>query len=149
MDNYILTGDNVKKIWDAMHEDRIWRPMIFICIYALVPGNGDAFSSFTQGCARECTDPDAGGLYPPFGTCDRDPNDRCDLVEPACHEQPNLVWPGSGQFAGSGVSLVAAILTICLRPKHRREMLHRVIENAQYRRASTNFRPCDIDVVLR
>ena len=25
--------------------------MVFICIYALVPGNGDAFNSFTQGCA--------------------------------------------------------------------------------------------------
>ncbi len=39
------------QIWDAMHQDRIWRPMIFICIWALVPGNGDAFNSFTQGCA--------------------------------------------------------------------------------------------------
>jgi hypothetical protein len=43
------------QIWDAMHQDRIWRPMIFICIWALVPGNGDAFNSFTQGCASAYT----------------------------------------------------------------------------------------------
>eukprot|EP01043_Picozoa_sp_COSAG02_P005890 COSAG02_NODE_163_length_32424_cov_21.759010_8_plen_214_part_00 len=43
------------QIWDAMHQDRIWRPMIFICIWALVPGNGDAFNSFTQGCASACS----------------------------------------------------------------------------------------------
>ena len=33
-----------------MHEHRVWRPMIFICIFALAPGNGDAFTSFLLGC---------------------------------------------------------------------------------------------------
>ena len=36
-------------------QDRIWRPMIFICIYALVPGNGGAFNSFTQVHAPNIT----------------------------------------------------------------------------------------------
>ena len=46
-------AEQCAQIWDAMHQDRIWRPMIFICIWALVPGNGDAFNSFTQGCASK------------------------------------------------------------------------------------------------
>jgi hypothetical protein len=91
------------QIWDAMHQDRIWRPMIFICIYALVPGNGDAFNSFTQGCARACTDPDTGELFPEFGFCERDPpgDPTGELVDPDCREQPNPDWPGEGQYAGS------------------------------------------------
>ena len=68
-----------EQIWDAMHQNRIWRPMIFICIHALVPGNGDAFNSFTQGCARECTDPDTGELLPEFGFCER--NEQDELID--------------------------------------------------------------------
>lgn len=75
-------------------QDRIWRPMIFICIWALVPGNGDAFNSFTQGCARECTDPDTGELLPDFGFCER--NEAGEPIDPDCREQPNPDWAGSG-----------------------------------------------------
>ena len=73
--------------------------MIFICIYALVPGNGDAVNSFTQGCPRDCTDPDTGELFPEFGFCERDP-DTEELVDPDCREQPPE-WPGGGQYDGA------------------------------------------------
>ena len=92
--------EQCKQIWDAMHQDRIWRPMIFICIYALVPGNGGAFNSFTQGCARNCTDPDTGEQFPPYLSCERDANG--DIIDPTCREQPNPDWPGRGQYDGQG-----------------------------------------------
>ena len=29
-----------------MQQDQVWRPMVFIFVFALAPGNGDAFNSF-------------------------------------------------------------------------------------------------------
>ena len=62
-------------------------------------GNGGAFSSFTQGCPRDCTD-ENGELYPDFGFCERD--EFGNLLDPDCREQPNPNWPGSGQYDGAG-----------------------------------------------
>ena len=46
-------GEQMSVVWESMHENRVWRPMIFICIFSLAPGNGDAFTSFLLGCPRD------------------------------------------------------------------------------------------------
>jgi hypothetical protein len=118
------------QIWDAMHQDRIWRPMIFICIWALVPGNGDAFNSFTQGCASEDTRDSIRRCLRSKGMCARaeiayflvvfsgdctnpdtgellppfgtcERNEAGDQLDPACRDQPNPEWPGGGQYDGA------------------------------------------------
>lgn len=54
-----------RQVWRAMQLNQVWKPMIFVIIFALAPGNGDAFNSFLL------SDPDAreegpwpGGIAP-------------------------------------------------------------------------------------
>jgi hypothetical protein len=53
-------ASQARQVWEAMQLNQVWRPMVFICVFALAPGNGDAFNSFLL------SDPDelAGGDWP-------------------------------------------------------------------------------------
>ena len=42
--------EQIGVVWESMHENRVWKPMIFICMFSVAPGNGDAFTSFLLGC---------------------------------------------------------------------------------------------------
>jgi hypothetical protein len=56
------------QVWESMHENRVWRPMVFICVFSLAPGTGDAFTSFLLGCPGDF----------PVG-CDRDEPGSCEV----------------------------------------------------------------------
>ena len=73
-------AEQVSVVWESMHENRVWRPMIFICIFSLAPGNGDAFASFLLGCPGD----------EPVG-CTR--GFDCTQECPA-NQKPPAVWPG-------------------------------------------------------
>jgi hypothetical protein len=81
---------NIVLVWASMHQHRIWRPMIFVCVFSLAPGNGDAFNSFLLGnpaaradqvCADAPLCPELGNSSVPF--CPE---------SPTCPPEPP-VWP--------------------------------------------------------
>ena len=40
-----LKPSQAAQVWSAMQLDQVWRPMVFICVFALAPGNGSAKST--------------------------------------------------------------------------------------------------------
>ena len=89
-----VVKQNIRVIWSSMHEYRIWRPMIFVFVFSLAPGNGDGFNSFLLGnpalragqtCAADdpicpnttdipfCLDSPTCPPEPPFWPADRPP----------------------------------------------------------------------------
>eukprot|EP01051_Picozoa_sp_SAG22_P014282 SAG22_NODE_1708_length_3768_cov_2.094576_2_plen_702_part_00 len=59
-----------RAVWEAMQLDQVWKPMIFICVFALAPGNGDAFTSFLLQRPEERPDGDWPGGIAPLGFTD-------------------------------------------------------------------------------
>ena len=43
------TRSQAQTIWETMHEARVWRPMVFVCVFHCFPNNSDAFNSFLLG----------------------------------------------------------------------------------------------------
>ena len=54
-----------RQVWNAMQANQVWRPMVFIFVFALAPGNGDAFNSFLLQDPNELPDGEwPGGIVP-------------------------------------------------------------------------------------
>jgi hypothetical protein len=54
-----------RQVWRAMQLNQVWKPMIFVIIFAVAPGNGDAFNSFLLSDPDEREDgPWPGGIEP-------------------------------------------------------------------------------------
>ena len=65
LDRHQQSPSQARQVWRAMQLNQVWKPMIFVIIFALAPGNGDAFNSFLLSDPDEREEgPWPGGIEP-------------------------------------------------------------------------------------